>query len=96
MKKFNFIGVVLLLFIAATIVSNILEVVAGEYQIFYICLLCWNSIMFGITLGEILLGNILVKHKCDFSQEGEQIMLEITYNTETIETTYRTEMEDIR
>lgn len=67
MKKFNFIAIVLLVVIALTIVSNILNIIEGEYQVFYICLLCWNSIMFGVTLGEVLLGNILVKYDCNFS-----------------------------
>lgn len=70
MKKFNFIAILLLLIIGATIVSNIFNILAGEYLIFYICMLCWNSIMFGITLGELILGNVLVKNKCNFDTEG--------------------------
>ena len=71
MKKFNFIAILLLLIIGATIVSNIFNIIAGEYIVFYIGLLCWNSIMFGMTLGELVLGNVLNKYGCDFSKKGD-------------------------
>lgn len=71
MKKFNFYAIALLLIIAAMIASNIANIIAGEYFIVYICLLCWNSIMFGVVLGETILGNIMAKYECDFSRKED-------------------------
>lgn len=70
MKKFNTICILCMLLMLAGIIQNFLALDTGVYPIYYRVMLVINGVLFGMAIGEFYLGNMIVKHKCNFDQKG--------------------------
>lgn len=72
MKKFNLICIACMIFMLIGIIHNFMALDTGVYPIYYRVMLVINGVLFGMALGEFYLGNMIVKHKCNFDKKEDK------------------------
>lgn len=70
MKKFNIICIACMIFMVLCIIHNFRAIDTGIYPIYHRVMLVLDSILLGMAFGEFYLGNMIVRHKCNFDKKG--------------------------
>jgi uncharacterized membrane protein len=68
MKKFNIACIICILAAITAIVFNLVALSHGIYPVYFKTMLIINGILLGMVLGECWMGNMLIKHQCNFEK----------------------------
>ena len=68
MKKFNIACILCMLLMIGGIICNLCALETGIFPVYYKVMLILDSILLGMAIGECWIGNMLVKHGCNFDR----------------------------
>ena len=72
MKKFNLICAFCMILAIIGIICNFIAIENGIYPIYHKVMLVLDGILLGMAIGECYLGNVMIKHGCDFSRKEDK------------------------
>lgn len=68
MKKFNIACILCMLLMIGAIIYNLCALETGIFPVFHKVMLILDGILLGMAIGECWIGNMLVKHGCNFEK----------------------------